>query len=843
MYHTGHTFFVSYTSRKIYNDMSYTLQIQGQLIAPNGERALQTMLDKYVPYEYIIEWLRMREGRTGPNNRFLVIKSGTGSGKSITIPSEIYINLVRARSSDGGPGVICTQPRVITAIDNVKKIISIPKYASAMKLGETIGWSTHKQKMRAQRSGLLSATLGVLAAQLLSYSDIEIMQHYKYIIIDEAHERPVTADIVMSMLKRLLYRNAGNVNCPYVILMSATIEPFAYTHFFLSNSRAQNQVQVQDRDSDDNIIICGSSPPFQRTIIWPSADIRDMREEIVTIISRIQDEHSASRESWDPDATTLAGSAMRERDDILIFVPGNELARAIMIALREYNEKNASASASAHDNKRRALLLVLLNRAVVTSGAPEYRQLDVPLREINKLADTRAERRVIISTSIAETGVTFATVRYVIDCGLSREPEYNPHDRISALISRPAQKSRVEQRWGRVGRIFEGAVYPLYTREIYDQLQTQQMPEVITAGLGAVILDIIFDQQRTKALANDPEPYFRVGDIDMITRPSIDVLTDALDHARNLGFIAHNCPKFAIDAHEFINAPNSMAPNGMLGITRMGRIALELSSAIIGIAPEAIRIILAGLAWGIRTREMASIAAMQLVITNDMPTSRALAQSISASYDILLGSTSTSTSTSMSTGTSTIHKILGDTFCDALVLCEVIDRSMRAREGARASIDQLGALSIGYDVAASIIDARDSIIATLIEFGLDVSRGDSLIDDVLTNRTSVSLARLDPLSASDIVIRYKRCIYEGCRDAVITMGSDSMYLTPTGLPVDYEFGKKMSSTGIDGIPRAVACLNLIGAQTRRDPRLYAVMPGAFFTILDGYVGHDGAFSM
>lgn len=800
--------------------MSYTLQIPGQLIAPNGDRELQTKLDKYVPYEYIIEWLRMREGKVGPNNRFLVIKSGTGSGKSITIPTEIYINLVRSKSS--GPGVICTQPRVITAVDNVKKIMSIPKFASVMKIGETIGWSTHKQKMRAQSSSLLSATLGVLAAQLLSYSDIEIMQRYKYIIIDEAHERPVAADIVMSMLKRLLYRNANNVSCPYVILMSATIEPSAYTRFFLPN--------IDPRESIDNIIICGASPPFPRTIIWSNTDVADMRKEIIAIISRLQDEHGAPRELWDPDTNASASShaPVRERDDVLIFVPGNELALAIVETLREYNARAATDASS------RTLLIVLLNRAIVTSGAQEYRQLDTPLRDVNKLANTRAERRVIISTSIAETGVTFATVRYVIDCGFSREPEYNPHDRISALISKPAQQSRIEQRWGRVGRLFAGTVYPLYTREIYDQLQAQQMPEVITAGLGAVILDIVFDQQRTKAIANDDSPYFRIDDIDMITRPSVDVLMDALDHARNMGFVSHRCPKFAIDAREFISGRAEVTvPRGALGITRMGRIALELSGAIIGIAPEAIRIILAGLAWGIRARELASIAAMHLVITSEMPSSRAVSQSVGASYGILFHCAPDRASLVANA----VRRILGDTFCDALVLCEAIDAAMRMTD-ARASVDQLSSLTIGYDVAMNIIDSRDTIIGSLIEFGLDVNRGDSVVDDILVGNRAH-----DPMSASDIVVRYKKCIYEGCRDAVITMGKDGTYLTPTGLRADYEFSKKMNSLGIDGVPRAVACLNLMGAQTRKDPRQYAVMPSAFFTVLDGYVGHDNIFSL
>ena len=44
---------------------------------------------------------------------------------------------------------------------------------------------------------------------------------HRFIIIDEAHERSLGADMTVASLKSFLLRNANDVRCPFVILMSA----------------------------------------------------------------------------------------------------------------------------------------------------------------------------------------------------------------------------------------------------------------------------------------------------------------------------------------------------------------------------------------------------------------------------------------------------------------------------------------------------------------------------------------------------------------------------------------------------------------------------------------------
>ena len=95
-----------------------TLLKKGSLMPPEDNPDLKRTLDTYVPIEYIMEWFRTREGKVGIANRVLVIKSETASGKSTVIPPTILRDLVRPaiERNPETPGIICTQPKVLTAI-------------------------------------------------------------------------------------------------------------------------------------------------------------------------------------------------------------------------------------------------------------------------------------------------------------------------------------------------------------------------------------------------------------------------------------------------------------------------------------------------------------------------------------------------------------------------------------------------------------------------------------------------------------------------------------------------------------------------------------------------------
>ena len=102
-------------------------------------------------------------------------ENGNTSGKSMTIYQQKFSYHSFAVANRAAE-FICTQPRVLTAVDNAKQMSTSPKYEPFLKLGETIGWSTQFSKQKPKRIGLLSATIGILMMQL------QLLQMQKFVI-------------------------------------------------------------------------------------------------------------------------------------------------------------------------------------------------------------------------------------------------------------------------------------------------------------------------------------------------------------------------------------------------------------------------------------------------------------------------------------------------------------------------------------------------------------------------------------------------------------------------------------------------------------------------------------
>ncbi len=61
-----------------------------------------------------------------------------------------------------------------------------------------------------------------------------------------------------------------------------------------------------------------------------------------------------------------------------------------------------------------------------------------------------------MSTSIAETSITIDDVVYVIDCGLTKEMDYDSLNDVDTLHAEPVSRAAARQRAGRAGRVQAG---------------------------------------------------------------------------------------------------------------------------------------------------------------------------------------------------------------------------------------------------------------------------------------------------------------------------------------------------------------------------------------------------
>ena len=99
-------------------------------------------------------------------------------------------------------------------------------------------------------------------------------------------------------------------------------------------------------------------------------------------------------------------------------------------------------------------------------------------------------RKVVLSTSIAETSLTIEGVRVVIDSGVSRVSRFSPRTGMSRLETVRVSRSSADQRTGRAGRTAPGVSYRLWATEEESHLPDRARPEILEVDLAPLALDL-----------------------------------------------------------------------------------------------------------------------------------------------------------------------------------------------------------------------------------------------------------------------------------------------------------------------------------------------------------------
>ncbi len=99
-------------------------------------------------------------------------------------------------------------------------------------------------------------------------------------------------------------------------------------------------------------------------------------------------------------------------------------------------------------------------------------------------------RRVVLATSIAETSLTIPDVRVVVDAGLARRARFDPGSGMTRLVTERVTRAEAEQRRGRAGRLAPGWCFRLWTRGEEGALAAFPPPEIATADLAPLALEL-----------------------------------------------------------------------------------------------------------------------------------------------------------------------------------------------------------------------------------------------------------------------------------------------------------------------------------------------------------------
>jgi ATP-dependent helicase HrpB len=98
------------------------------------------------------------------------------------------------------------------------------------------------------------------------------------------------------------------------------------------------------------------------------------------------------------------------------------------------------------------------------------------------------ERKVILSTNVAESSITIEGVTAVIDSGLARVAGHSPWSGLPTLQVARISQASANQRAGRAGRTGPGRVIRLYPMEDFVRRPAQETPEVVRADLAPAAL-------------------------------------------------------------------------------------------------------------------------------------------------------------------------------------------------------------------------------------------------------------------------------------------------------------------------------------------------------------------
>ncbi|KAF8440863.1 pre-mRNA splicing factor [Boletus edulis BED1] len=351
-------------------------------------------------------------------HQVLIVVAETGSGKTTQLPQYLH----EAGYTAGGLKIGCTQPRRVAAMSVAARVAE----EMGTKVGYEVGYSIRFEDCTSDKTVLKYMTDGMLMREFLTEPDLA---GYSALIIDEAHERTLSTDILFALVKDIA-RFRPELR---LLISSATMDAEKFSEYF---------------DGAPVFYVPGRRYPVD-IHYTPQPEANYLHAAITTVFQI----HTT-----------------QPKGDILVFFTGQDEIEAA--------QENLQETARALGNKIAELII-----------CPIYANLPSDMQAKIFEPTPPGARKVVLATNIAETSITIDGVVFVIDPGFVKQNVYNPRTGMSSLVVVPCSRASANQRAGRAGRVGPGKAFRLYTKWAFsNELEENTVPEIQRTNLGMTVL-------------------------------------------------------------------------------------------------------------------------------------------------------------------------------------------------------------------------------------------------------------------------------------------------------------------------------------------------------------------
>ena len=352
-----------------------------------------------------------------------VVTAPPGTGKTTLLPPAVAVALAEAGTSGR---VLVTQPRRVAARAAARRIARL----LGEEVGGQVGYSVRGDSRVSERTRVEMVTPGVALRRLQRDPELPGVSA---LIVDEFHERDLDTDLALAFA--LDARSALRDDL-FVALTSATLEA----------SRTVDFLRASTGEEPTLVDIPGDIFPLELRYAPPPRGVEAM--------GAIGNERvGVRREYLAHVARTVEETVATTEGSVLVFLPG------------------VGEIETVRGNLHLGDIPVLTLHGQLSAA------------EQDRALSPAAGRRVILSTSIAESSLTVPGVSVVVDAGLAREPRFDAGRSLSSLVTVPAALARLEQRAGRAARTGPGIAVRVMDSVDVARRPAQSAPGIATQDL------------------------------------------------------------------------------------------------------------------------------------------------------------------------------------------------------------------------------------------------------------------------------------------------------------------------------------------------------------------------